>query len=110
MTHDLANPARTVLVVEDAHKILEADGPVCAVVTDVHLPEASGLDLIQWVRARKGHAMPIVVISGDTDPDTPAASLRLGANAYFSKPFSPNEVREKLEELIHAESSAPPVR
>jgi DNA-binding response OmpR family regulator len=137
MTPELTSPAKTVLVVEDtgscattleialaiaglgvmlagsaeeAHKILEADGAVCAVVTDVHLPEASGLDLIEWVRARKGRAMPIVVISGDSDPETPAASLRLGADAYFSKPFSPNEVRQKLEELIHAESSAPPVR
>ena len=38
----------------------------------------------------------------DTDPETPARALGLGANAYFAKPYSPSAMRKKLEELIHA--------
>jgi DNA-binding response OmpR family regulator len=45
--------------------------------------------------------MPILVISGDTDPHTPERVRRLGADAFFTKPYSPGEVREKLEQLIH---------
>jgi DNA-binding response OmpR family regulator len=46
--------------------------------------------------------MPILVVSADADPSTPARALGLGANAYFAKPFSPSAMRKKLEELMYA--------
>jgi DNA-binding response OmpR family regulator len=96
---------------EEARILLDADEDVCAVVTDVHLPDASGLDLIRWVRSRASSArMPIVVISGDSDPETNTAVLRLGADAYFAKPFSPSKVRNKLEDLINAATDAAPLQ
>jgi CheY-like chemotaxis protein len=76
---------------------------VSAVVTDIHLPRMSGLELIAHIRAQPcWRGLPIVALSADADPDTPQRALRLGANAYFPKPFSPGAVRKKLEELIHA--------
>jgi DNA-binding response OmpR family regulator len=87
----------------EAKSVLDDGGQVCAVITDVHLPDASGIDLIRWMRSRASSAsMPILVISGDSDPDTNKNVLNLGANAYFAKPFSPSEVRQKLEDLIDA--------
>ena len=75
---------------------------VCALVTDLHLPEMDGYELIEAVRSRlKCAGMPILVISGDSDPALPARVTRLGANAYFAKPFSPAAVRHKLVELIN---------
>jgi DNA-binding response OmpR family regulator len=59
----------------------------------------SGLDMIALLRAR-AMQVPILVVSADTDPATPAAALRMGANAFFAKPFSPAAVRRRLEELI----------
>ena len=95
---------RVVGTAEAARAVLASDADVCALITDLHLPEDSGLDLVRWVRGRENRAhMPIIVISGDSDPDTPPAALRLGANAYFAKPFSPSEVRHRLEELIDEE-------
>ena len=79
------------------------DGEICAVITDLHLPQMDGFELIQAVRSHPGRgALPILVISGDTDPDTPARLQALGANAYFPKPFSPLAVRTRLEQLIYA--------
>ena len=75
---------------------------VRAVITDIRLPEMTGLDLISRIRERpRFQALPIVVVSADTDPATPARALELGASAYFAKPFSPDAVRKKLEELIN---------
>ena len=134
----MTSPARTVLVVEDAEfcadtieialerivglavrvvpsaeqarKALDNGGDVCALITDIHLPDASGLDLIRWVRGRGIWArLPIVVITGDSDPDTSGIVLGLGADAFFAKPFSPAEVRKKLEVLIHAATASPPM-
>jgi CheY-like chemotaxis protein len=75
---------------------------ICALITDLHLPHMDGFELIERVRNRPNHPrLPIVVISGDTDPRTPERVQRLGADAFFTKPYSPGEVRQKLEQLIH---------
>jgi CheY-like chemotaxis protein len=85
---------------EAALGLLE-NGAISAMITDIHLPAMSGLELISHVRAQpRWRALPILVVSADTDPGTPAHALSLGANAYFGKPFSPGAVRRKLEELI----------
>lgn len=79
------------------------NGTVSAVITDVHLPEMNGLELVARIREDpRFRSLPILVVSADADPSTPARALGLGANAYFAKPFSPSAVRKKLEELIHA--------
>lgn len=75
---------------------------ICALITDLHLPHMDGFELIERVRNRPNRPrLPIVVISGDTDPRTPERVQRLGADAFFTKPYSPGEVRQKLEQLIH---------
>ncbi|MFB3826304.1 MAG: response regulator [Bryobacteraceae bacterium] len=76
---------------------------VCALVTDLHLPEMDGFKLIEQVRREPLLAgLPVIAVSGDSDPHTPARVLALGADAYFVKPYSPAEVRSKVEQLIHA--------
>ena len=88
----------------EAVRILEdQDNSVCAVVTDIRMPRMDGFALIEFIRAHRRHAaMPIVVVTADTDPSTPQRASRLGANAYFAKPFSPRAIQRTLEELLHA--------
>ena len=76
---------------------------ICAMITDVHLPKMDGFELIENLRGQDAYAhVPILAISGDSDPRTPERLFRLGASAFFSKPYSPARVREKLEQFIHA--------
>jgi len=91
---------RSVNTAEEALRWLDAN-EVSALVTDLRLPEMDGFELIEAVRARLG-SLPIVVISGDSDPRIPAHVAGLGANAYFAKPYSPAAVLTKIEELIGA--------
>ncbi len=75
---------------------------VSAIVTDLHMPQIDGFELIERVRAaRRERRIPIIVLSGDTDPHTPERVKRLGADAYFVKPISPAVVRDTLERLLH---------
>ncbi len=75
---------------------------VSAIVTDIRMPGMDGFALIRHVRSDVAHsAIPIVVVSADTDPETPARTSQLGANAFFAKPFSPTAVRNKLEQLLY---------
>ena len=97
-------PGVVVQIVKTAEEALAVLGDnICALVTDLNLPHMDGFVLIETVRSQPARRqLPIVVISGNSDPDTPSRLVALGANAYFPKPFSPAEVRSRLEQLIHA--------
>ncbi len=88
---------------EQALRLLsDGGGDISALITDIHLPRMDGFELIEQVRSQPRFShLPILVISGDSDPNTPDRLRRLGADAYFPKPYSPAEVRQRLEELIH---------
>jgi CheY-like chemotaxis protein len=49
--------------------------------------------------------LPIIVVSGDTDPRTPERLASIGVDAFFPKPYSPAQVRLKLEQLLDAKSA-----
>lgn len=75
-----------------------------AIVTDLHMPGMDGFDLIDRVRADQAHAgLPIVVITGSTDPHLSERLRNRGVSAIFAKPYSPAVVREKLEQLLRNE-------
>jgi two-component system chemotaxis response regulator CheY len=97
-----------IVAAESAEQALQLMGEqrVCAIITDLHLPRMSGFDFIRRVREQPGYApVPILVISGDSDPGTPDRIRALGANAFFPKPYSPSAVRKKLEMLLNVLSS-----
>lgn len=76
---------------------------VAAVVTDLHLPYVDGFELIKAIRADRHHShLPIVVVSGDTQPGLPERLRALGADAFFPKPYSPAEIRRLLKGVLHA--------
>lgn len=94
---------RAVETAEEAIEFLSSNG-ICAMITDLDLPGMDGFALIEKIRAQpRKSRLPIVVVSGDTDPTTPARLRALGADAFFTKPYSPAELRRKLEQLIHAD-------
>lgn len=89
----------------EALELIRSDSfDLAALVTDLHLPYVDGFELIEAVRRDGRYAeLPIVVISGDAHPDTPARVEALGADAFFPKPYSPLAIRHSLEVLLHAD-------
>jgi DNA-binding response OmpR family regulator len=100
-----ANPDLDVRIVTSAQEALQLAQtlPLAAVVTDLHMPRIDGFELIRLLRAEpRFDGVPIIVISGDSDVDTPARLKKLGATAFFAKPFSPAAVRHTLEHILYA--------
>ena len=94
---------RAATTAEQALEVLETE-TVAAMITDLHLPAMDGLELVRRVRwDGRWTNIPILVISGDSDPATPERARRAGAAAFFGKPYSPVAVRQKVEELIDAQ-------
>jgi DNA-binding NtrC family response regulator len=84
-----------------ARQALQEPGEVAAMITDLDMPDSNGLELIDEVRAEARFArLPILMISGNSDPRSAERALARGATAYFAKPYSPAAVRRKLEQLV----------
>ena len=84
-----------------ARAALQEPGEIAAVITDLDMPGTNGFDLIDEIRAEPRFAgMPILMISGTSDPRSAERALAHGATAFFAKPYSPAAVRRKLEQLV----------
>ncbi len=60
--------------------------PPSLILTDLGLPDGSGLDFIRRVRADPAvRTIPVVVLSGDATPDSVSQTYAVGANAFVSK-------------------------
>ncbi len=64
-------------------------GPYCVVVTDINMPDLSGLELISFIRKSQHRATPIIIISTEGRETDRERAMALGANAYLTKPFKP---------------------
>ena len=74
-------------------------GGIDLLVTDLRMPEMSGLELIEWLR-RDDENLPVIVITGHGDKDTVVRLLRLGCDEFLDKPFRPEDVRLKVSEVL----------
>jgi two-component system, chemotaxis family, chemotaxis protein CheY len=87
----------------DAINLLHTNSvEIAAVITDLHLPNVDGFEIIRAIRADDRHSrVPIIVVSGDSCPDIPERLRVLGADAFFPKPYSPAEIRHAIKGLLH---------
>lgn len=96
-------PTITATTVAHARRILsdpEAYGTIDLVVSDMQLPDGSGLDVVQAVRTHPMHAhVPILILSSQLDPERVNRAYALGANAYISKGMRGRSVTEMLRAL-----------
>ncbi len=75
------------------------------ILTDLMLPERSGMDVVKWV-ADKSPNSGVVMFTGYATVETVVKSMKLGALDYLPKPFTPEEllqtVRTSLEKVREA--------
>ncbi len=117
---------RSVLVVDDEPTITEvvarylqgagyrtltaADGPQALaaveterpdlVVLDLMLPRVGGLEVMRRVRRQDGGGPPVILLTARGEESDRVIGLRLGADDYIIKPFSPAELVARVEAVL----------
>jgi CheY-like chemotaxis protein len=107
----IANPVRVVRDGEEAVEYLEGQGKYAdrqkyplpsVIISDVKMPRRSGLEVVEWVRHHPRCAIiPIVMLSGSRIENDVVRAYSLGANSYFTKPSTLDELTELIG-LAHA--------
>jgi len=70
-----------------------------AVLLDMRMPKASGLEVLQRLRAA-GLAMPVVMLTTSDDERDLIESLQAGAQGYLLKDMEPDELIAALQEIV----------
>jgi len=69
------------------------------VLSDINMPNMDGLEFIKQVRGN-GNSVPIVMITTEGGEDIISEAISSGASASIKKPFTPDQLNEKLGGLI----------
>lgn len=80
----------------------DAGGRFAAVLLDLMLPDADGLDLCRHVRAlaSPASAVPMIMLTAKGDPFDRVVGLEMGADDYLPKPFEPRELLARLRAVL----------
>ena len=76
-----------------------------AVVLDLMLPRLSGLDVLKLVRLES--TLPVIILSARASEAERIDGLRLGADDYIVKPYSPREVVERVHAVLRRATREP---
>lgn len=68
------------------------------VVLDIGLPGLHGLDLLSELR--RSSQLPVIILSGRSDESDRVLGLKMGADDYLTKPFSPRELVARVESVL----------
>lgn len=102
LEHRLKMDGYTILTSPDgkqAQNILRSE-KVDLLLTDLHMPFISGLELISFIRNEQKSNIPIVMVTRVGKEDVVMQAFELGADDYITKPFSPDELSLRVKKAF----------
>lgn len=85
---------------KEACAILESQW-VHLVVSDVMMPEMDGFELCEWMKSSDDYVqIPLILLTAKDTLQSKIDGLKLGADAYIEKPFSPEYLLVQIGNLL----------
>jgi two-component system chemotaxis response regulator CheY len=76
------------------------DSTIEMVITDWNMPNMGGLDLVKHLRGNpKTAKTPILMVTTRSVKEDILQALEAGVNSYILKPFTPQVLKEKLDQV-----------
>ncbi|USN98544.1 MAG: sigma-54-dependent Fis family transcriptional regulator [Phycisphaeraceae bacterium] len=101
------NAAEAQALLDGASNFPTPDGraplPVHVVLSDVSMPDTSGLELLKWVKENHP-TTAVVMLTGYGTIESAVEALRLGASDYLTKPVMDDELRVALERALRQQA------
>jgi DNA-binding response OmpR family regulator len=70
-------------------------------VIDLKLPGIDGFEAVRQIKAVSGYQeLPVIVLTGQGQGALQARASGLGVSAFFTKPFSPNELAASARKIL----------
>jgi two-component system, OmpR family, phosphate regulon response regulator PhoB len=93
----------------EAMRAVELEQPDL-IVLDLMLPGMSGLEVLQELRRREEtRHIPVLLLTARREENDRIEGLRLGADDYLPKPFSPQELVLRVGAILRRVQQSPPV-
>jgi DNA-binding response OmpR family regulator len=77
------------------------------ILLDINMPKLNGLEVCQRIRAKAN--TPIIMLSVRSEEDDIVAGLKMGADDYIVKPFSPRQMVARVEAVLRRSGNLRPV-
>lgn len=75
--------------------------PVRMILTDINMPKMDGLQLLAALKADpEFSSIPVVMITTEGGESKVGEAVRLGAAGYVRKPFTADQIKEKLAGVL----------
>lgn len=82
---------------EEGLKVFD-ENEISLVILDLMLPKLSGEEVIKQIRNKS--EVPVIMVTAKVDEENKIGGLRLGADDYVTKPFSPRELMERVKAVL----------
>lgn len=76
------------------------NGEFDLVLTDLHMPQATGMEIIHYLKHEKKSKVPVLVLSKDALEDTVEDAYALGVDDFLNKPLRPVMLSAKVKKLL----------
>ena len=84
-----------------ALEVLRGDSQVDLVLLDIMMPFVSGFDVLHEVRSYPHRAdTPVIMLTAKGQETDRTRAYELGATDFLTKPFSPNKLLGRIDELF----------
>lgn len=71
------------------------------ILSDISMPNMDGIELLTKIKADASlKTVPIIMITTEGSQDKVMQALHLGASGYLRKPFTPDQIKERLVGLV----------
>jgi two-component system, chemotaxis family, chemotaxis protein CheY len=92
---------------DGAEALQRFDGSFTCVLTDWNMPNMGGLEFVRSLRARTdGKDVKIIMITTRSVREDILQAAHAGVNNYVVKPFTPEVLREKLDQVLAVKGAA----
>jgi len=103
MLNQAGVPVGNVFEAGDGLEALEClkTSQVTLILSDINMPNMDGLQLLGHLRASDDwKTVPVIMITTEGGEARVMEAVQLGANGYVRKPFTADQIRQKLEGVI----------